>query len=158
MRYSKWYHNMIEEIRHADDTCEISHFYRKVNRDMASCGLITVDFRNFLTRQIAYERAKKGEFYGCSYLSGMQEEVMNRMNQMNKYNSRDYRKQWRVEVFKNNGYSILYFDSEASAEAYAKRETNATSVFLLKKTAKGKYEVEREIKNEKRMASGRVPR
>lgn len=149
MSYSKWYHRMIEKIRNADDTCEISHFYRRVNREMASCGLITVEFRNFLTRQIAYERAKKGEFYGCSYLSGIQEEVMDRMNRMNQYNSRNHQKPWRVDVFKNNEHSILYFDSEADAEAYAKRETNATSVYLLKRGTKGKYYVEREIKEEK---------
>ena len=64
---------------------------------------------------------------------------------MNKYNSRNHQKPWRVDVFKNNGHSILYFDSETSAEAYAKRETNATSVFLLKRVTKGKYDVEREI-------------
>ena len=149
MSYSKWYHHMIEEIRNTDDTRETSQFYRRANREMASCGLITVDFRNFLTRQIAYERAKKGEFYSCHYLSKAQEDIMRRMSRMNQYNSRNHQKPWRVDVFKNNEYSILYFDSEVDAEAYAKRETNATSVYLLKRGTKGKYYVEREIKEEK---------
>lgn len=90
MSYSKWYHRMIEEIRNADDTCETSQFYRRANREMASCGLITVDFRNFLTRQIAYERAKKGEFYSCHYLSKVQQDVMKRMSRMNEYSDKSH--------------------------------------------------------------------
>ena len=90
MSYSKWYHRMIEKIRNADDTYEVAHYYRKVNREMASCGLITVDFRNFLTRQIAYERAKKGEFYSCHYLSKVQQDVMERMSRMNEYSDKSY--------------------------------------------------------------------